>query len=132
VQTVMNIIFACVIAFGVVYNSVRIALSERAHELASLRVLGLTEREVGTILLGEQALLTLIAIPLGFALGYAICAAVVAALNAQETFRLPLILTAGTYAFAFIVVFFAALISGLSVAWRLRHLDLVAVLKAQE
>ena len=132
VQTVMNIIFACVIAFGVVYNSVRIALSERAHELASLRVLGLTEREVGTMLLGEQALLTLLAIPFGFGLGYAICAAVVAALNAQETFRLPLILTAETYAFAFIVVFVAALISGLSVAWRLRHLDLVAVLKAQE
>ena len=35
---------AAVIAFGVVYNSARIALSERARELASLRVLGFTRR----------------------------------------------------------------------------------------
>jgi len=132
VQTVMNIIFACVIAFGVVYNSVRIALSERAHELASLRVLGFTEREVGVMLLGEQALLTATAIPFGFALGFGICAALVAALNAQETFRLPLVLTAETFAFAFVVVFIAALVSGLIVARRLKHLDLVEVLKARE
>lgn len=132
VQTVMNIIFACVIAFGVVYNSVRIALSERAHELASLRVLGFTEREVGIMLLGEQALLTAAAIPFGFALGFGICAALVAALNAQETFRLPLVLTAETFAFAFVVVFIAALLSSLVVARRLKHLDLVEVLKSRE
>ena len=132
VQTVMNIIFACVIAFGVVYNSVRIALSERGHELASLRVIGFTEREVGVMLLGEQALLTAIAIPFGFALGFGICAALVATLNAQETFRLPLVLTAETYAFAFVVVFIAALVSGLIVARRLKHLDLVEVLKSRE
>jgi putative ABC transport system permease protein len=133
VQTTMNIVFACVIASGVVYNSVRIALSERARELASLRVLGFTRREIAVMLLGEQALLTAVAIPLGFLIGYAICAAVSAALNAQqETFRLPLVLTSQTFAFAFVVVTLAALCSGLMVWNRLRRLDLVAVLKTRE
>jgi putative ABC transport system permease protein len=35
---------AVIIAFGVVYNSARISLSERARELASLRVLGFSGR----------------------------------------------------------------------------------------
>ena len=132
VQTVINIVFACVIAAGVVYNSVRIALSERARELASLRVLGFTDREVAAMLLGEQALLTAAAIPLGLLLGYGICAAVVAALNALETFRLPLVLTARTYLFAVVVVAAAAVVSGLAVFRRIRRLDLVAVLKTRE
>ena len=133
VQTAMNILFACIIAFGVVYNSVRIALSERGHELASLRVLGFTRREVAAMLLGEQALLTLVAIPFGFLIGYGICAAVAAAINAtQETFRLPLVLSTRTFAFAFGVVASAALASGLLVWGRLRRLDLVAVLKTRD
>jgi putative ABC transport system permease protein len=133
VQTVMNILFASVIAFGVVYNSVRIALSERGHELASLRVLGFTQREIAAMLLGEQALLTAVAIPFGFLLGYGICAAVSAAINAtQETFRMPLVLTSQTFAFSFFVVALAALASGLLIWGRLRQLDLVAVLKTRE
>lgn len=133
VQTVMNIVFACVIACGVVYNSVRIALSERARELASLRVLGFTQGEIAVMLLGEQALLTAAAIPFGFLIGYGICAAVAAALNAQqETFRMPLVLTTQTFAFAFVVVSIAAALSGLMVWSRLRRLDLVAVLKTRE
>jgi putative ABC transport system permease protein len=48
---------AAIIAFGVVYNSARISLSERARELASLRVLGFTRAEVLRILLLELALL---------------------------------------------------------------------------
>ena len=133
VQTMMNILFASIIAFGVVYNSVRIALSERGHELASLRVLGFTQREIAVMLLGEQALLTVAAIPLGFLIGFGICAAVAAAINAtQETFRMPLVLTTHTFAFAFLVVTAASVLSGMMVWGRLRRLDLVAVLKTRE
>jgi putative ABC transport system permease protein len=64
--------FACVIAFGIVYNGARIALSERGNELASLRILGFTRTEIGRVLLGEQGILTILAIPGGFALGFAL------------------------------------------------------------
>ena len=58
-------IFAAIIAFGVVYNAARVSLSERGRELASLRVLGFTRGEIAYILLGELAVLTLAALPLG-------------------------------------------------------------------
>ena len=63
-------VFAGIIAFGVVYNAARVSLSERSRELASLRVLGFTRAEISLILLGELALLTLVALPVGGFFGY--------------------------------------------------------------
>jgi putative ABC transport system permease protein len=123
--------FACVIAFAVVYNSSRIALSERARELSSLRVLGFTRAEVARMLLGEQALLTLLAIPIGLAIGYMVSAWIVQAYQ-WELFRLPFAVSARTCAFAILVIVAAALLSGLWVGRLLARLDLVAVLKTRE
>ena len=131
VTTFINALFACVIAFGVVYNGARIALSERGNELASLRVLGFTRREVAVLLLGEQGLITLVAIPLGFALGVLVCWLLALRLS-TELYRIPLVLSSWTFAFAFSVVAAAALISGALVARRLGRLDLIAVLKTRE
>jgi len=131
ISTGALIAFACVIAFGIVYNGALIALSERAHELASLRVLGFTRTEIGWMLLGEQAILAGVSIPLGFLLGYGICALLVYAMQ-SELYRMPLIVTTRTYAFACITVTLASVISGLLIAQKLRKLDLVAVLKARE
>jgi putative ABC transport system permease protein len=123
--------FAGVIAFGVVYNSVRITLTERGRELASLRVLGFTRGEIAFILLGELGLLTLLAIPPGFLLGRALCA-YIAATAQTELYRVPLVLEPDTYAFAALVVLVSAVVSGLVVRRRLDALDLIAVLKTRE
>ena len=123
--------FACVIAFGIVYNGALIALSERAHELASLRVLGFTRMEIGWMLLGEQAFLAGVSIPLGFFLGYAICGLLVYSMQ-SELYRMPLVISSRTYAFACITVTLASTMSGLVIAQKLRNLDLVSVLKARE
>jgi putative ABC transport system permease protein len=131
VSTAILIGFAVIIAFGMVYNGARIALSERGHELASLRVLGFTRREIGFMLLGEQAILTLIAIPVGFALGYGIAGLITVAID-TELIRFPLFISARTYALAFLVIAGSAFLSAYLVQWRLRHLDLVAVLKTRE
>ncbi len=114
-----------------VYNGARIALSERGHELASLRVLGFTKGEIAIILLGEQAILTAAAIPFGFALGYGISALLVHAVE-SDLYRMPLVMSGKTFAFSFIVILTAAAMSGAMVAGRLRRLDLVAVLKTRE
>ena len=131
VSTGILIGFAVIIAFGMVYNGARIALSERGHELASLRVLGFTRAEIGFMLLGEQAVLTLIAIPLGLALGYAIAGLITIAID-TEIIRFPLYISAKTYFLAVLVVVISAFLSGYLISWRLRHLDLVAVLKTRE
>jgi putative ABC transport system permease protein len=131
ISTTILIGFACALAAGVVYNGARIALSEHAATLATLRILGFTRREVSGILLGEQALLTAVAIPLGLVIGYGICAWLVS-LIATELYRLPLVITASTYLYASGLVAAAAAASGAIVAWRVRRLDLVAVLKIRE
>lgn len=126
-----NVIFACIIAAGVVYNTARISLSERSRELATLRVIGFTRREISSILLGELALLTLVALPIGMALGWCFAYLATLAFN-SEMFRIPLVVSRQTYGFAVTVVIIAAIVSGLAVRRRLDHLDLVAVLKSKE
>lgn len=127
-----NITFACIIACGVVYNSARIALAERSRELATLRVIGLTRGEVSRILLGELAALTLVAIPVGLGIGYLLADFVIRTAYDTELFRIPLIITRATYAFAALVTLLATLGTGLLVARRVARLDLVAVLKTRE
>lgn len=119
------------IAFGVVYNSARIALSERDRELASLRVLGFTRGEVAYILLGELTLATLLALPLGYLFGRALCAYLSSAFR-SDLYRVPLVLEADTFAFAASVVLGSALVSGLLLWRKLNRLDLIGVLKTRE
>lgn len=127
----INLVFASVIACGVVYNSSRIALAERARDLASLRVLGYTRYEISYILLGELVLMTAAAIPLGLILGYGLV--VFASLGYDtELFRIPVVVYRSTYGLATAVVLLASIVAGLVVRRRLDTLDLVAVLKARE
>jgi putative ABC transport system permease protein len=128
---VINILFAAIIAFGVVYNSTRISLSERSRELATLRVIGFTRAEISYILLGEVAVITLVAVPLGLVLGYGLSGVTARAL-ATELFRIPLVVAPKTYAFSAVTILVATVVSALIVRHRLDHLDLVAVLKQRE
>jgi putative ABC transport system permease protein len=131
VMIFFNLLFSGVIAFGVVYNAARVSFAERSRELASLRVLGFTRGEISFILLGELAVVTALAIPIGLVLGYACAAALVAAFN-TELYRFPLVVSARTFAFAGSAVAVAAALSALAVRRRLDRLDLVAVLKTRE
>ncbi|QDT71192.1 FtsX-like permease family protein [Lacipirellula limnantheis] len=127
----INLIFACIIAAGVVYNSARISLSERSRELATLRVIGFTRQEISSILLGELAIVTLLAIPVGLGLGTFFAWWMCTAFD-QELFRFPMVVSNRTYAWASLVVIAASAVSGLLVRRSLDHLDLVAVLKSRE
>jgi putative ABC transport system permease protein len=122
---------AMTVAFGVIYNSARIQLSESARELASLRVLGFTAGETSRVLLIEIGLLVLLSIPFGWALGYGLAAAMVEAFD-SELFRIPLVVSPATYARAALAVLAAAAVSMMIVRNRVNRLDLVAVLKTRD
>jgi putative ABC transport system permease protein len=123
--------FAGVISVGIIYNGARIALSERGRELASLRVMGFRKGEVSVLLLGEQALVTAAAIPLGWVLGWGFAFLVIASLE-SETYRIPLVVSSRTYLLAAAATLLAALASGWIVRRRVNRLDLIAVLKTRE
>jgi putative ABC transport system permease protein len=127
----INVIFAAIIAFGVVYNSARVSLSERSRELASLRVLGFTRAEISLVLLGELAILTLAALPLGAVFGYLFGMLILAGFS-NEMYRMSMVVAPATIAWSWLTVIAAAAISSLIVRRRLNQLDLVAVLKTPE
>jgi putative ABC transport system permease protein len=122
---------AGIIAFGVVFNTARITLSERAWDLATLRVLGFTRREIGAILLGEVGTIVALALPTGMMLGHVLARMVSAAYD-TEMYRLPPAIAPGSYVFAVGVVVAAAGLCGAVVWHMVGRLDLVAVLKARE
>jgi putative ABC transport system permease protein len=127
----INLTFAIIIALGVVYNGARISLSERSRELATLRVMGFTRREISTILLGEIGTITLLGIPFGLVMGYWFAWILTLFLD-QEVFRFPFVISRSTYGLAAGTVLAASMISALIVRRKLDDLDLIAVLKSKE
>jgi putative ABC transport system permease protein len=125
------VLFAMIIAVGVIYNGARIALSERSRELASLRVLGFTRNEVAVILFGEQTTVTAIGIPLGFAIGLLFANLLITGFD-NENYRIPLVIDQSTFVFAAGVAVAAALFAGVLVRGRLNRLDLIEVLKTRD
>lgn len=124
-------LFAAIIAVGVIYNNARVALSQRSRDLASLRVLGFTRREVATILFGEQAVQVALAVPMGLYIGRGLARAMLS--NADpETYRLPVSISTTTYVFAIAVTLGSAVFSAFLLERKLRELDLIGVLKTRE
>jgi putative ABC transport system permease protein len=122
---------AIVVAFGVVYNSARIALSERSRDLATLRVVGFTQREVAGVLLGELIILIVAALPIGLLFGRGLAILIIEKVR-TETVRLPLEISLFTYTVSVLVVVAAACSSFIVVGRMLRKLDMVGVLKARD
>jgi len=122
---------ASLIAFGVAYNAARIALSERARALASLRVLGFTREEVTYILLGELGILTVVSLPVGCVSGYLMALSMSPVLS-TDMYNFPFVIEASTYGAAVIVVCVSAVVCGVLTRRRIFGLDLVSALKTRE
>ena len=124
-------IVAAIITFGIVYNSARIAFAERAHDLASLRVIGFTKGEAAFVLLGELAIITLIALPLGTLIGFALAGAIAEGFS-TDLYTVPASLDTSSVGAASLSVIIAAVFSGWLVKRDVNRLDLVSALKSRE
>ena len=124
-------LFSIAMAVGIIDNAARIALSERAWELASLRVLGMSRRQVSVLLLAELALEGLLALPLGMLAGWGL-AHLLMALMSSDAIDFPVVIEPATYASAVLIVMVAGVVSALLVRRQVDRLDLVSVLKVRE
>jgi putative ABC transport system permease protein len=122
---------AAVITFGIIYNAARIAQAERARDLASLRVLGFTKGEAAFVLLGELAVVTLAALPVGALLGYCLSFAIAAGFS-SDLYQIPVIFSPQGCGTAAIAVIIAAVISGGLVKYDMDRVELVSALKTME
>ena len=131
IATTIYAILGTLITVGVAYNGARIQLSERARELASLRILGFSRGEVSYILVGETMLLAVLAQPVGWWLGWRFAKFMTDGFE-SDLYAIPLILEPATYANASLIVLVAAFVSVLLVRRRVREMDLVSVMKTRE
>lgn len=123
--------FSVILSFGVAYNSIRIALSERSRELATLAVLGFSRWEISYILLGEIGLLAVAALPVGCGIGYLISWYMSAAFE-TELYRVPLVIEPATMGEASLIASATVIACAAFVRKRLDRLDLIGVLKTRE
>ncbi|MCG6884334.1 MAG: ABC transporter permease [Silicimonas sp.] len=131
ITTTIYTVLGVLITVGVAYNAARIQLSERARELASLRILGFTRGEVGYILVGEILLLALIAQPVGWWIGWGV-ARLMAESFTSDLYAIPLVMKPATFTQASLVVLAAAAASVLLVRRKLDQMNLVSVMKTRE
>ena len=131
IMTVVYTVLAVITAFGVVYNSARILLSERARELASLRVLGFSRREVASVLIIELAVITLVAQPLGWLLGYGFSWAVVQGFQ-NDLYRMPFVVGTSAFGWPSAAVLISSSLSAMIVIGSVARLDIIGVLKTKE
>ncbi|MGE0159872.1 MAG: ABC transporter permease [Gemmatimonadales bacterium] len=131
ISLVATLVLGMGLVMAIVYNQARVSLSERGRELASLRVLGFSRREVAGMLLGEQWILVVLALPLGLALGWTLVLAVMLRFE-SDLFRMPVVADPETYLTGSALVVLAAAISALLVRRRLDRIDLISVLKTRE
>ena len=124
-------VIAGVITFGIVYNAARIAHAEGARDLASLRVIGFTRGEAAFVLLGELAVVTMVALPVGSVLGYGLSFAIAAGFS-TDLYQIPTTFAPESYGIAAMAVMAAAIASGWLVKRDLDRSDLLAALKTRE
>ncbi|WP_323770726.1 FtsX-like permease family protein [Antarctobacter sp.] len=131
VATTVYGILGTIITVGVAYNAARVQLSERARELACLRILGFGKGEVAYILAGEVLLLAILAQPVGWWIGYGVAKLMTDGFS-SDLYAIPLVMEPATYAQASLIVLGAAVVSVALVARRLGRLDLISVMKTRE
>lgn len=129
--TRMILLMGVIVNFGILYNTVRMNLSEHSRELASLRVLGLHRSEIAYILYGELAIFVILAIPLGLVLGYGIAAVIVRKLD-SDLYHLQMVMYSSAYTYTALVTIASTVLSAIAVYPRIHNLDLIEVLKTRE
>lgn len=125
------VFFALVLGFAIVYNSSVISFSERQRELASLRVLGFSVKEVSGILLKENLLQSLLGVALGLPFGYLMVKGYINA-TSTDMFTMPVIIYPTTYIFSALGGFFFIIVAHLLAVRGVKQLQLVEVLKNKD
>lgn len=124
-------LFAGVIFFGSVLNSSLVGLAEREREVATLRVLGYTEWQVGNLFLRESMLIntvgTLVGMPLGYLLNWGITIA-----YDTDMFRIPVVDPTSSCVATFVLGTVFALIAHGFVQRAIFRMDWLEAMKTKE
>ncbi|OHB70815.1 MAG: hypothetical protein A2V70_13610 [Planctomycetes bacterium RBG_13_63_9] len=127
----MLVLFAGIVFFGSILNSSLVSLAERQREVATLRVLGYGPWQIGSLLLRESLIVTLIGTVLGMPLGYFLSVLTAMAYE-SEMFRFPVVSSPGTYLRTLVLAIVFALITHLFVQRVIHRMNWLEALQAKE
>jgi putative ABC transport system permease protein len=123
--------FAFVMGFAIVYNGNIISLSEREKEMATLMVLGMTEREIALILVFEQIMLGGTAILVGIPLAYGMLWAIINS-TGSDIFNMPLVMNSGSISMGVAGTILFLVLAQWRTTSRIGKLSMLDVLKQQD
>ncbi|MBO0450850.1 ABC transporter permease [Candidatus Enterococcus murrayae] len=125
------IVSAGLLAFIVLYNLTNINISERIRELSTIKVLGFYDNEVIRYVYRENILLTLMGILLGLFLGKIEHRYILQTVELDMTMFSPDIQPL-SYIYASMITLFFTLIVGIIMYFRLKKIDMIEALKAND
>jgi len=120
-----------IIGFAIIYSSSVITLSERSRELASMMVLGMTPKEVLSVVTFEQWCIAVPAMLLGIPLARFLMAGLSSVMS-TDMYTIPERITFMALLLAFFVTAFSIWIAQIAAARKIKSLSLVEVLKSRE
>lgn len=125
------LIFSIIIGFIIIYTSSVISFSERERELASLRVLGFTEKEVLEVLSVEQFFISIFSVLLGIPVTKAMMSAMAKSYS-NDLYTMPSIIKFEAVAAGIIGTVISLFIAKAALSRKINKLNLVDVLKERE
>ena len=128
---VILIVAAGMLAFVVLYNLNNININERKRELATLKVLGFYNSEVGAYVYRENILLTFIGSGLGIVLGKLLHGFIIKTVEVEQT-MFGLTITMQSYLLSIGFTFLFSLIVNGVMYFKLKKIDMVESLKSVE
>lgn len=125
------IVLSGLLSFVVLYNLTNINISERIRELSTIKVLGFFDNEVTMYIVRENIVLTLMGIVVGLGFGNLLTLFI---LHQAETSMMifPLIISRSGYLTAIILTILFTVVVMLVTHFRLKRVDMIEALKANE
>lgn len=128
---VLILVIAAVLMGSVVlYNLGVMSYVERYREMATLKVLGYRDKQIGKLLISQNIWLTVIGVMLGLPAGAAVLQILVTSLVSE--YELSLVIGGLTYSVSIIMTFGVSLVVGWAVAAKNKKIDMVEALKGAE
>ena len=127
----MFLVVGIIIGFAIIYTSSIITVSERSRELASMMVLGMSPKEVLSVITFEQWVLGIPAMIAGIPMAYILMASMSEAVS-TDAYTMPVVITFYSYLLAAFVTVLSILIAQKAAARKVENLSLVEVLKSRD
>lgn len=128
---VILIFLSGALSFVVLYNLSYINISERKREIATLKVLGFTDKEVDNYITKETIILTIIGIILGLIFGIFLTYVIIDTVEIEMVRFLRIIKSSSFIITAFIVMLFTLIVNKI-IHYALKKIDMIESLKSVE